>query len=158
MSESEHKHITLKPTVTSRIQLNVNTTREVTSGVTNVLDHDMMTLKFPLPLFEFEGYRVSASPVSNLTGSTLTLSLSEWTFFDHERNRPILGVVLPIEDPNGPAAWNFVRLYVRTARHLDADQIAQWGKSVMDGMRDTAAELAVQAFAEGGDKHVDADS
>ena len=115
--------------------------QEQMKSVTNVLFHDGGRVTYPLPLFEYGGYSMSASPVTALDGARLTLDLENWTFFDHERNRRIGNLSMPATDPNDSTMWEFVRFYVNNARRLDSDQLDQWASEIVRGLQEANPEV-----------------
>jgi hypothetical protein len=133
--------ITLKSAVKVRLRINSGTYQE--SGIGARLSNEAVNISYPLPLHEFDGYEMSASPYSELDGSMIRMHLDQWTFFDHARNRSVPGIVLPVGRPDCPAAWDFVRLYVRHGRLLDDDKVSQWARDFVADMRNSAAEQAI---------------
>ncbi|HEX3778154.1 MAG TPA: hypothetical protein VHX38_00670 [Pseudonocardiaceae bacterium] len=90
-----------------------------------------MTVAVPmLPLGET---RVVLVPVATLSGTTVALDLTSWRLYDAETRRNV-GLMFTTTDPTARRYVSIAERYVRQARHLGIDELADWGARLVAEM------------------------
>lgn len=94
--------------------------------VVNRFTSETHSIAIMLPVFAYDNYGITAFPMSKIVGDKITLDFSQWSFFDHRRNRPVGNLAVAARNPNESEMWKVVRTYIREARSLDNDELVTW--------------------------------
>lgn len=78
-----------------------------------------------IPMFPLGHTNVALVPLATLSGTTISVDLTEWDMFDLEGGRQT-GLAFTTTDPAHPWFRDLAERYVREARHLDSAALSEW--------------------------------